>query len=335
MTQLQDAAVGDAIEIDDAPAAPRTGDDLADMLGLDEDPKDDDDIGTDDDTADDDDQTDDDDGKAVDPPIDPPASWKADAKELFAQLPPEMQKVVSEREAQREAFVQSKAQDAANTRMAVENEARAVIAQQSQRMAQELQQYASMVTPQRPDPAMLQYDPQGFYQAQSQYEAAIAQRTEAQQQAAIYEDQARQQAAAIEQAEMQAEVATLRSQFPEWFAPETSANLQKDLTAIALELGYTETHVSQARAADILAMKKAAEWKAKATKWDAANKAKMEGVRAAKTLPKVAKPGVARTADQGRASKAEAAFQRTLTAKSRAEKSDAFGEFLTNAGLLD
>lgn len=330
MTQLQDAAVGDAIENDDAPAAPKTGDDLADMLGLEEDEELPEEEG--DEPEPEEDEAED---EPEQPAIDPPASWKADAKELFAQLPPEMQKVVSEREAQREAFVQSKAQEAANIRMAVENEARAVIAQQSQRMAQELQQYASMVAPQRPDPAMLQYDPQGFYQAQSQYEADIAQRTQAQQQAAIYEDQARQQAAAIEAAEMQAEVATLRSQFPEWFAPETSANLQKDLTAIALDLGYSETHVSQARAADILAMRKVSELKAKADKWDAANKAKMEGVRAAKTLPKVAKPGVARTADQRSATKAEAAFQRTLTAKSRAEKSDAFGEFLTNAGLLD
>ena len=330
MTQLQDAAVGDAIEIDDAPAAPKTGDDLADMLGLEEDEEPPEEEGGEPEPEEDEAED-----EPAEPAIDPPASWKADAKELFAQLPPEMQKVVSEREAQREAFLQTKAHEAANTRMAVENEARAVIAQQSQQMARELQQYASMATPQRPDPAMLQYDPQGFYQAQSQYEAAIAQRTEAQQQAAIYEDQARQQAAAIEAAEMQAEVATLRSQFPEWFAPETSANLQKDLTAIALELGYTETHVSQARAADILAMKKASEWKAKATKWDAAMSAKMKGVAAAKTLPKVAKPGVARTADQSRAGKADAAWQRTLTAKSRAEKSDAFADYLTTSGLID
>jgi len=330
MAQLQDATAGDAIEIDDAPAQPKTGDDLADMLGLEEDeelPEDE----AEEPEAEEDEPED----EPAEPAIDPPASWKADAKELFAQLPPEMQKVVSEREAQREAFVQTKAQEAANTRQAVENEARAVIAQQSQQMARELQQYASMFTTQRPDPAMLQYDPQGFYQAQSNYEAAIAQRTEAQQQAAIYEDQARQQASAIEQAEMQAEVATLRSQFPEWFAPETSANLQKDLTAIALELGYSETHVSQARAADILAMRKVSELKAKADKWDAAMSAKMKGVAAAKNLPKVVKPGVARTSDQNRQGKADAAFQRALGARSRAEKSDAFGEYLTNAGLLD
>lgn len=330
MTQLaDDAAVGGDIEVDDAPATPKTGDDLADMLGLEEEEELPEEEG--DEPASEEDEQED---EPAEPAIDPPASWKADAKELFAQLPPEMQKVVSEREAQREAFVQSKAQEAANTRQAVENEARAVIAQQSQRMAQELQQYASMVTPERPDPAMLQYDPQGFYTAQSNYEAAIAQRTEAQRQAAIYEDQARQQATAIEQAEMQAEVATLRSQFPEWFAPETSANLQKDLTAIALELGYSETHVSQARAADILAMRKAATWKQGYEKWQAANKAKMEGVRAAKTLPKVAKPGVARTADQGRANKAEAAWQRTLGAKSKAEKGDAFADYLTSSGVI-
>jgi len=331
MTQLaDDAAVGGDIEIDDAPATPKTGDDLADMLGLEEDEELPEEEAEEPDTEEDEQEED-----PETPAIDPPNSLTAEEKEAFKKLPREAQEFTARRIGELEKGFNAKAQEAANTRQAVENEARAVIAQQSQRMAQELQQYASMVTPQRPDPAMLQYDPQGFYQAQSQYEAAIAQRTEAQQQAAIYEDQARQQAAAIEQAEMQAEVVTLRSQFPEWFAPETSANLQKDLTAIALELGYSETHVSQARAADILAMRKASEWKAKASKWDAAMSAKMKGVAAAKTLPKVAKPGVARTADQGRANKAEAAFQRAVGARSRDEKSAAFGEYLTNAGLLD
>lgn len=331
MTQLaDDAAVGGDIDTDDAPAQPKTGDDLADMLGLEEDEELPEEEGNEPEAEEDEPED-----EPEEPAIDPPNSLTAEEKEAFKNLPREAQEFTARRIGELEKGFNAKAQEAANTRQAVENEARAVIAQQSQRMAQELQQYASMVTPQRPDPAMLQYDPQGFYQAQSQYEAAIAQRTEAQQQAAIYEDQARQQAAAIEAAEMQAEVTVLRSQFPEWFAPETSANLQKDLTAIALELGYSETHVSQARAADILAMRKAATWKANSDKWTAANKAKMEGVRAAKTLPKVAKPGVARTADQSRANKADAAWQRTLGAKSKAEKSDAFADYLTTSGLID
>lgn len=38
-------------------------------------------------------------------PVDPPASWTAEAKEVFAQLPKETQKFISEREAQREKTV--------------------------------------------------------------------------------------------------------------------------------------------------------------------------------------------------------------------------------------
>lgn len=335
MAQLSDVseAAGDAIESDDAPALPRSGDELGDFLGLEEDEEQPEEAQGDEaegEESEDEAQED----EPAEPAIDPPASWKKDDKEAFAALPPELQKVVSEREAQREAFVQTKAQEAANTRQTVENEARAVIAQQSQQMAQELQQYASLLTPERPDPAMLSYDPQGFYQAQSKYEAAVAQRTQAQQQAAIYEDQARQQQMAIEQAETQAEVAHLRSQFPEWYDPTSGPSLQQELTTIAKELGYSETHVSQARAADILAMRKASEWKAKADRWDAANKTKMEGVRAAKALPKVAKPGVARTSDQNAKGKADAAWQRTLTAGSKEAKAESFADYLGLTGQL-
>lgn len=334
MTQLSDVseAVGDAIESDDAPALPKNGDELGDFLGLEEDDEHPEEgSGDEAEVEESDDEQED---EPAEPAIDPPASWKADAKEAFAALPPELQKVVSEREAQREAFVQTKAQEAASTRQTVENEARAVIAQQSQQMAQELQQYASMMTPERPDPAMLSYDPQGFYQAQSKYEAAVAQRDQAQRQAAIYEDQARQQAMAIEQAETQAEVVHLRSQFPEWYDPTTGPALQQELTATAKRMGYSETHISQARATDILAVRYVHEVEAKAAKWDAANKTKMEGVRAAKNLPKVAKPGVARTTDQNNRSKAEAAWQGTLGARNKSDQAERFADYLGLTGQL-
>lgn len=51
-------------------------------------------------------------------PVDPPASWTAEAKEKFAQLSPELQKFVSEREAQREKFVNQKATELAELKKA-------------------------------------------------------------------------------------------------------------------------------------------------------------------------------------------------------------------------
>lgn len=41
----------------------------------------------------------------VDPPIEPPVSWKADAKERFKALPPDTQKDIVSRESEREAFL--------------------------------------------------------------------------------------------------------------------------------------------------------------------------------------------------------------------------------------
>jgi hypothetical protein len=81
-------------------------------------------------------------------------------------------------------------------------------------------------------------------------------------------------------------------------------------------------------------MRTAATWKVGFDKWNAANKTRMEGVRAAKTLPKVAKPGVARTTDQNRQGKADAAWQRTLTAGSKEAKADSFADYLGLTGQL-
>ena len=68
---------------------------------------------------------------------------------------------------------------------------------------------------------------------------------------------------------------------------------EQELASIARELGYSDDLIASAGAHDILAMKKVAELKAKADRWDALQRKKMETVRAAKALPKVAKPGTA------------------------------------------
>jgi hypothetical protein len=49
------------------------------------------------------------------PSIDPPASWSGADKELFAQLPPEVQEIVAERESQRESYLTQKSQEASQT----------------------------------------------------------------------------------------------------------------------------------------------------------------------------------------------------------------------------
>jgi hypothetical protein len=64
--------------------------------------------------------------------------------------------------------------------------------------------------------------------------------------------------------------------------------------------------MAQAGSTDILALKKAAEWKAKALQLDALNAKKMAAVRSAKGLPKMARPGVT----QGKGAQAATATAR-------------------------
>jgi hypothetical protein len=107
------------------------------------------------------------------PPIDAPVSWDAEAKELFKNLPREAQEIVAKRESERERFVQQKSQEAcARARTEAEQAAIQQLAQIEQGYAQHFQQIAEQIMPQRPNPMLLQHDPQAFYAQQANYEAS-------------------------------------------------------------------------------------------------------------------------------------------------------------------
>lgn len=231
------------------------------------------------------------------PVIDAPDSWSKDEKAAFAALPRAQQEVISRRERERDAFVRQKAQEVVTARQTVENEARQAIAQVHRAQHEQLQRYAQMFEPQAPDIRLLQSGDEQhralYYQLDAEYRSQIAQRDEAQREA----DSARQQAEALEQQQLQAqqahELALLAERIPEWSDPSQRPKLLEELQSIGTELGYSSEQMAQASAADILALKRASEWRRKAAKYDQLNKAKMEPVRAAKNLPPVARPGAA------------------------------------------
>lgn len=268
------------------------------------------------------------------PPIDAPVSWDAEAKAKFAELPRELQETVTKREAERERFVQSKSQEAAKARQEVERAAYEQLAAYDQSVAQQYQQIAEQLQPQRPDPRMLQVDPQAFYAQQAEYEATVAQRQEMQQRAQFHATQAQQRAQAAEQAQLAEQHQVIAEQFPEYADPTTGPEWQRKLTAVAKEvMGYPDELISQARAADILATKRVYDLKVKADKYDALQAKRMEKVRAAKGLPRVATPGVAQGTDQVRANRAQAAWEATKNSKGRA-RDDAFAAYLKTQGVL-
>lgn len=234
------------------------------------------------------------------PAIDPPVSWDAEAKKVFSTLPPEAQQVIAARESEREKFVQTKATEAAQHRKAAETVTEQYTSLHRQ-FAEQLDTYAKAFEPQRPDYGLLATDPQAYAQQAAYYEQAIAQRNQLAQQA----EQARSQAEQIEQhqarTQIQAEIATIVEAIPEWTDDTKRGELLKTFEQVGRDLGYPDELLAQARAVDIIGLKRAAEWKAKAEKYDALQGSRMAAVRAAKGKPKVSIPGVAQPKGSARA----------------------------------
>jgi len=264
-------------------------------------------------------------------PIAFPVSWGDDAKELFAQLPPDLQQKVTEREAQRDKAVQRATTDAANARSNATQEANAALAQHQRQYASHLEQIVGQFAPQPPDPAIAAQDPGRYIQLKAIYDADFAQYQGLMQRAA----QARQEADGRETFNRQQEIAQndkiLADHFGEkWTDQAQRRALLTDLEGVGAELGYSAELMGQASAADIQALAKAAEWKAKAAELDQLKmNVKMEAVRAAKGKQPVLKPGTAQTQGERSSRGRDAAWQRAKTERS----GDAYAALLDSMGI--
>lgn len=266
--------------------------------------------------------------------IDPPVSWGQDAKELFSQLPVDLQKQVADRETQRERFVQQKAAEASEAKRTASVEAMNAFTETQRQYATELEQYASLLAPQAPDPLLLQHDPVAFYQLQAQYEQAKAQHQNMAQRSVQAREEAAWREQQAEAAQLQADVAILEQAIPEWSDVSKRQELLTDVVRIGADLGYSDDVMRMASAQDIIALRKASEWKAKAAKFDALQKTKMETVRAAKSLPKVVKPGVAPTRGEINVTKSDRAWQGVKQARTKEQQASSFADFLESGGHL-
>lgn len=220
----------------------------------------------------------------VEPAIDAPVSLNAEEKAAFAQLPPEAQRMLQAVEARRNGQVQEATTRASAAQREAEATAARAGAEAQARFAQQLQAFASHYAPQRPNPGHYD-DMQQFARDNAQYEHDLAQHQQLMQQISGIGAEAGQQLDAQQQQWAQAEAQQLRQAYPEWFDEAKAAGEQSRLTAIGAELGYTPELMAQAGANDILALRKAADWKAKAEKYDSLMKGRMQGVRAAKQTP--------------------------------------------------
>lgn len=236
------------------------------------------------------------------PAIKPPASWTAEEKEAFAELPRNLQETVTRREAERDKALYAKTQEAARVRGEVEQQAIAELQSYAQQQITALQALLPQI-PEKPA-AMLQLtDPQAWAAQQDYYDWAVAQHQAVQQQ--IAEAQTIAQRSQQEQAQRAyaQDVAILQETFPEYLDPVAGVEHRKALGSLATELGFSETDLAAPTARDITALRKVAEWKAKADKFDAAEKQlkkdDMEYVRSfKKNAPKVSRPGTSTGREQ-------------------------------------
>ena len=229
------------------------------------------------------------------PPIAPPVSWTGENKEKFAQLPRDVQEYIAQRESDREKFVQTKAQEAARTRSAVETEALQAIQQINGTYAEQLKMLVPQI-PQRPSHQLQAEDPYAYAEQMDYFEQAVAQHNFVQQQLALIgqrQAEAQQQLVALQNQETQR---LLEAEFPEYLDPEQRPQIQQRLAAVAIELGYSEDQLANVDGKDILAMRTVANLKEKADKYDALMKQKMEKVREAKNMPRVSRPGAGQPA---------------------------------------
>ena len=241
-----------------------------------------------------------------DPAIAPPVSWDNDAKVLFEQLPPELQEKVAAREAQRERAIQEATTAAAEARRNAAAEANAEFADQQRLYAAHLAELANQMAPQRPDPVLLTQDPQTFYRLQAQYESQVA------------------------QAEAMAQAAALAAELGEdWTDASRRRALLTDLEGVGAALGYSMELMGQANATDILALKAAAEWKAKADRYDQLQSNRTSAVRAARNAPRVARPGTAPNRAEQSARGRDAAWARAKTERS----GEAYAAMLDSIGI--
>jgi len=265
-----------------------------------------------------------------DPAIAPPISWDNDAKELFAQLTPELQEKISVREAQRERAVQTATTQAAEARRNAAAEAHAAFADQQRLYASHLEQILGQMAPQRPDPALLAQDPQSFYRLQAQYEGQMAQAQTMAQAAAEARGQAQQRDAFIRQHELTQDHRALAEILgDDWTDASRRQAMLTDLEQVGASLGYSAEMMGQANATDILALKAAADWKAKADKYDQLQSTRMNIGKTPRGAPRVARPGTSPSRAEQSARGRDAAW-----ARAKAERSgDAYAAVLDAMGI--
>lgn len=224
-------------------------------------------------------------------PVDLPPSWPSDKAEMWQSLDPSAQDFIVQREAEREAAVNAKFQEAANVRKA--NEATITEAQQSAQKFLKLTETAmQLIQPQWPSETMLipghnDYNPDAYHYYRAQAERAEANISEIQQrrEEAVAQLTKEMEAKAKEEfdaSEVKARPALLKD-VPELSDPAKQPEVLNSLVQYAIQSGIpAETFSDPEQAKWVTSAQLHMAWKAQ--QYD-----KIKGAQG-KVQPKAAKP---------------------------------------------
>lgn len=191
-----------------------------------------------------------DDDPDADPAIVAPASWSAEAKARFKELPPDLQAVVLERASDQDRTFHQRMTDAAEQRKAAEAERTAAATERAE-YARSLATVRQLLEQQAPAAAIdwdkLAAEDPGEYirmvQAETKRQSQL-QAVQAEQQKLRDKHQAEMQAANARAVAEQAE--KLLAAVPEWRDPKKAAAEKTALRAFLVEAGYSEDELALA-----------------------------------------------------------------------------------------
>lgn len=231
-----------------------------------------------------------------------PLSWSKDDQAIWDAMSPEQQAIVGRRESERDAKLKDLSNETAKVKTTAVAEAHTALAENYEHSAQVLQNVVARFMPQRPDPALLsgtEADKLEHYAQSQKYTAALDEVQEIVAQSKELQAKAEQARYASLWASAQVSWQNIVRENPDWFdssANDLTADARQLIETTGAELGYPINLMEEFGAdaigyaeldeSDIFAIKRAAEWREKAQKWDAYQQSKAEGHRVAKKLPK-------------------------------------------------
>lgn len=238
--------------------------------------------------------------------IDPPASWSAEDKALFAKLPPDAQQVVARRESERDRVIQQRTQEVAEQRKAVEAERTAIESQRKQ-YSDNLQSLLLLAVPEIEQYAKIDWQKLATENPAEAVRLDLARRQLSDRLGRVQQEVQRvQQEAAETQKKRQAEFlaeqrAKLVERIPEFGDEAKAATLTKDLGSYLTAAGFSPEEIGMVADHRLIAVAREAMLYRQA---EAARKT-AETKRAAPQPAPVQRPGAAAAPEDGQQRRAQ------------------------------